>query len=156
LHEVGCTAELRSVRELPDGRYDIDTVGGRRFRLLEIDDSQPYHRAQVEFLDEAAGPDPAGAALRARAAWGRYQQMLGRTTGETAGEQLPADPRLLGYALSCTGLMDLSERQDLLAAADDTARLQQVAVLLHREAGLLAAFRAVPDPSLLRERPSLN
>ena len=32
LHEVGCTAELRQVTELPDGRFDIVTVGRRRFR----------------------------------------------------------------------------------------------------------------------------
>lgn len=156
LHEVGCTAELRSVRELPDGRYDIDTVGGQRFRLLAVDDSLPYHQAQVEFLDELPGADPAGASVQARSAWARYRQTLGQMTGEADDEQLPADPRLLGYALACTGLVDLTDRQQLLAAPDDTARLQQAAALLRREAGLLAALRAVPDPSLLRERPSPN
>jgi hypothetical protein len=156
LHDIGCTAELRSVRELPDGRYDIDTVGGRRFRLLAVDDSLPYHQAQVEFLDERAGSDPVGAALQARLAWQRYQQTLGQMTGEDDDEQLPTEPRLLSYALACTGLVDLSDRHALLAADDDTSRLQQAASLLRREAGLLAALRAVPDPSLLRERPSPN
>jgi len=31
LHEVGCTAEIRQVTELPDGRFDLTTVGRRRF-----------------------------------------------------------------------------------------------------------------------------
>ena len=42
LHSVGCTAELRDVRRLPDGRFDIVTRGCRRFRLLDLDaEAQP-------------------------------------------------------------------------------------------------------------------
>ena len=37
LHEVGCTAELRQVTEHPDGRFDIVTVGRRRFRITGVD-----------------------------------------------------------------------------------------------------------------------
>ena len=37
LHPVGCAAMLRHVRRLPDGRFDIVTRGGRRFRLLDMD-----------------------------------------------------------------------------------------------------------------------
>ena len=43
LHTIGCTAELRDVRRLPDGRYDIVTRGSRRFRLLDLNaESKPY------------------------------------------------------------------------------------------------------------------
>src|SRR3954453_18838831 len=55
LHGVGCTAELRDVPKLPDGRYDIVSRGSRRFRLLDMDtSSKPYLMGSVEFLPDAA------------------------------------------------------------------------------------------------------
>ncbi len=39
LHAIGCTAALREVRRLPDGRFDVLTVGDRRFRLLSVDET---------------------------------------------------------------------------------------------------------------------
>ena len=59
LHEVGCTASLREVRRLPDGRFDVLTVGDRRFRLLTVDaTSAPYLTAEVEWLPDLEGDDP--------------------------------------------------------------------------------------------------
>src|ERR1700749_1711225 len=60
LHEIGCTATLRQVKELEDGRYDIVTVGTERFRLTDLDDSRPYLQGQVDLLSEKTG-DPAAA-----------------------------------------------------------------------------------------------
>src|SRR5260370_37999159 len=50
LHEIGCTAALRQVKELEDGRYDVVTVGTRRLRLAGLADSQPYLQGQVDLL----------------------------------------------------------------------------------------------------------
>ena len=81
LHTVGCTAELRDVRRLPDGRYDIVTRGTRRFQLLDLDaESKPYLMGSVEFLPDAAEADLDGRAAdltrmlsaSARAAHQRY------------------------------------------------------------------------------------
>jgi Lon protease-like protein len=80
LYDVGCTARLQGVRARPDGGYRVVTVGGDRFRLLDVlvgneeDGDPPYLRAEVEWLadeeltqEAAAGRDglvePAGAAL---------------------------------------------------------------------------------------------
>ena len=61
LHEVGCTAELRQVTELADGGFDIVTVGRRRFRIAEVDDSaEPYLTADVEWLPEPGRPGRGG------------------------------------------------------------------------------------------------
>src|SRR3712207_8686675 len=54
---VGCTAVLRVVAPRADGGYRVVTVGGHRFRLLEVlvpedEDDPPYLRARVEWLDE--------------------------------------------------------------------------------------------------------
>jgi uncharacterized protein len=44
LYEVGCTATLRRVDELDDGRFDLVTVGTQRFRLRPAPDLRytPY------------------------------------------------------------------------------------------------------------------
>ncbi|MGH8965588.1 MAG: LON peptidase substrate-binding domain-containing protein, partial [Actinomycetes bacterium] len=64
LHEIGCTAYLRDVDRLPDGRFDIVTRGARRFRLLDVDaDSKPYLMGSVEPLPDAAAGDEAPAEI---------------------------------------------------------------------------------------------
>ncbi len=57
---VGCTAEIvQLVKEYPDGRSDILTVGRRRFRLQAVSDELEYLQGEVEFLaDEDSIPDP--------------------------------------------------------------------------------------------------
>jgi uncharacterized protein len=63
LYDVGCTARLRAVRPQPDGGFRIVTVGGDRFRLLEllVTDDPPYLRAEVEWLtEEEAAAEAAG------------------------------------------------------------------------------------------------
>jgi ATP-dependent Lon protease len=73
LYDIGCTARVQAVRPQPDGGFRIVTVGGERFRLLEVvvADDPPYLQAEVEWLaeeeaaEEAAGDhdgivDPAG------------------------------------------------------------------------------------------------
>ncbi|MCA1655888.1 MAG: LON peptidase substrate-binding domain-containing protein, partial [Pseudonocardiaceae bacterium] len=43
LKPVGCAAILRQAARLPDGRYDIVTLGEQRFKLLRLDhESAPY------------------------------------------------------------------------------------------------------------------
>jgi hypothetical protein len=77
LYDVGCTARVQAVRPQPDGGFRIVTVGGERFRLLDVvvADDPPYLQAEVEWLaeeeaaDEAAGDTdglavPAGCAPR--------------------------------------------------------------------------------------------
>jgi len=59
---VGTTATIRRAGRYPDGRFDILTVGQRRFRLEAVDTvSEPYLVGQVRFLDEPTGPEPEAA-----------------------------------------------------------------------------------------------
>src|ERR1700749_3062102 len=48
LYEIGCTATLRQVDRHEDGRFDIVTVGARRFRLLAVDQTRPYLQGRGE------------------------------------------------------------------------------------------------------------
>src|SRR5580658_10745544 len=61
LNEKGCTATVRRVDELEDGRFDLITAGTQRFRLLALDQPLPY-------LQGETGLPPGDAADRAAAA----------------------------------------------------------------------------------------
>ena len=63
LYDVGCTARLRALRPELDGGFRIVTVGGDRFRLLDVvvGHDPPYLQAEVEWLaEEEAAEEAAG------------------------------------------------------------------------------------------------
>src|ERR1700735_5339812 len=50
---TGCTATVdRVVRQYPDGRMDIVTLGRRRFEITRLNDERPFLRGAVEFFDD--------------------------------------------------------------------------------------------------------
>ncbi|OJF13268.1 LON peptidase substrate-binding domain-containing protein [Couchioplanes caeruleus] len=154
LYDIGCTAELRQVTELPDGRFDVVTVGRRRFRVLSIAaDPHPYLTAEVEWLqDEEPADETAGLlAPRVLAAFRTYLDLL-RPESEVL-DQVPDDPTVLSHLIAATAQLTTDERQELLAAPDTASRLRTELRLLNREAGLLARVRAVPVPLSDLARP---
>jgi Lon protease-like protein len=63
LYDIGCTARLQRVVPQADGGFRIVTVGGDRFRILEVvvGDDPPYLQAEVEWLaEEEAAEEAAG------------------------------------------------------------------------------------------------
>ncbi len=154
LYPVGCTAELRQVTELPDGRFDIMTVGRRRFTINALHQGdEPYLTADVEWLPDES-PDEAAALLapRALAAFRTYLDLL-RPDSEVL-DAVPADPTVLSHLIAATAQLTTDERQLLLAAPDTASRLRTELKLLNREAGLLARVRAVPVPLSDLARPA--
>ncbi|MGI5148631.1 LON peptidase substrate-binding domain-containing protein [Plantactinospora sp. CA-294935] len=148
LHEVGCTAELRQVTELPDGRLDVVTVGRRRFRIARVEEgSAPYLTAEVEWLPEPAGQEQLADLLAPRvlAVFRRYLTLV-RDDPEEISEQLPDDPTVLSHLVAATAALTLTDRQRLLALPDTAGRLSAELRLLNREAALLRQVRAVPVP----------
>jgi uncharacterized protein len=175
LHEVGCTAEVRQVTELPDGRFDLVTVGRRRFRIDRVDpQAAPYLVAEVEWLPEPAGQEEAADLLAPRvlASFRQYLGLIGDSRpgespaeevgegvggGGPSGEQLPEDATVLSHLVAATAALTLDDRQRLLAAPDTATRLRTELRLLARETALLRQVRAVPVPlSELAVPPSSN
>ena len=155
LHAVGCTAELRDVRRLPDGRYDIVTRGARRFRLHELDtESKPYLMGSVEFLPDVeteANLDGHVDELTrmlsasARAAHRRYCATAWKA-GDWAEPAEDTTPATLPHVLAADCLLPMADRQRLLEQTSPTERLRMIRVMLARETGLLTQLRAVPAP----------
>ena len=159
LYEIGCTATLRQVKPLEDGRYDVVTVGTQRFRLAGLDDSKPYLQGQVDLLTEEAG-DEAAAAQAARVVRDGFRAYLGALTERGATQisvpELPEDPVTLSYLVAASIVIDLSDRQALLAAPDALHRLAAERTLLSRELTMLRTLTATPAPDLRNSPYSSN
>jgi Lon protease-like protein len=190
LHDIGCVARLRETTRHADGRFDLVTIGTRRFRLLRADDTLPYYQGEIEELPEQVLPDEpppdqpppdqarpdqarpgqagagrtsAGAAQAAwavqavQAAFREYLNALADRAGAVVRvAEIPDDPVLLSYVVAAGMIIDLPERQALLAAPDGVSRLKAERVLLTRERAMLRLTTSRPAPDLSQERFSPN
>lgn len=155
VHEVGCVAQIRQITEHQDGRFDIVTVGARRFRITGfLPTPHPYPVAGVEFLPEPPADDAANElAPRVLA---RFREYLGELRGGQ-DDQLPQDAVVLSHLVAATSQLTVADRQALLSAVDPAARLRLELKLLARETSLLREIRAVPaNLSQLGPAPTLN
>jgi len=151
LHEIGCTARLREVMRHDDGRFEVVTVGAQRFRLLELDHSRPYLRGEIELLTEETG-DEAAAALAVQAVQRTFREYLDALATEGAAQisvpDLPDEPVPLSYLVAASMIVDLSDRQVLLAEPDAAGRLAAERTLLARETRILRTLTSTPATDL--------
>jgi Lon protease-like protein len=155
LKPIGCAAILRQASRLPDGRFDIVTLGEHRFRLLSVDcEKAPYLMGTVEWLPDAPAMIPGQRAAgdtvmalidSARAAYRRYCQAAWKQ-GDWSEPDDDVDIAALAHLLATDCLLPLEDRQRILEETRPLHRLRLVTQLLSREAGILATLRAVPAP----------
>jgi Lon protease-like protein len=151
LYEIGCTATLRRVEEHEDGRFNLVTVGTRRFRLLALDQTLPYLQGEIEMLAEEV-VDQAAAAPAVRAVQVAFRGYLDALT-EWGGasvkvENLPAEPVLLSFIVAAAMVIDLPDRQALLDEPDALRRLAAERAMLSRETAMLRTTTSRPAPDL--------
>jgi Lon protease-like protein len=149
---IGTFASIIEVEAYEDGRSDLLTVGGRRFRLLEIEaDGKPYLQARIDWLPEEPGPMSDRLAEAARSRCTRYLAELAQLAGRELPEvRFATDPVALSYQIAGRMRLANSERQGLLEAATGAERLRTALRLLRREIVLLGRTRSVPvSPGLL-------
>jgi len=159
LHEIGCIATLNQVNPLEDGRYDIVTIGTQRFRLASLDDAKPYLRGRVDLLAEETG-DEAGAAQAVRVVRDGFRAYLSalaeRGVTQISAPELPGDPVTLSYLVAASMIIELGDRQALLAEPDALHRLTAERALLSRELTMLRTLTATPAPDLRNSPYSSN
>ncbi len=151
LHEIGCTATLREVRQRQDGRFDLVTVGTQRFRLVELVGSRPYLQAEVELLGEDTGEEPAAAAAAQTVQRGflaYLDALAARGVAKVSVPDLPDEPVLLSYLVAASMIIDLPDKQILLAEPDALHRLTAERALLSRETTMLRSLRSAPATQL--------
>ncbi len=125
LTEVGCTATIEGVlKEYPDGRLDIVTLGRRRFEILLVNEEREFLRGAVEFFDDEPGTEPASPSARQTAidAYNALQSMWNNQPLEDAGL---ADP-LVSFRL-VRAIKDLEFRQSILISRSEQERIRKLA-----------------------------
>ncbi len=156
-HRVGCEAVVQQVEQRPDGRYELEAIGRRRFRVGGMDEQRAYLTGDVQFFEEPAGADAEGACLQALTAFESYRSRLSDMQGaEVEVRDLPTQPLTLSYALAAGGLFMMADRQALLEEADVTARLSTLATLLRSETAAMTALPSLPATDVVHTGWSPN
>ena len=124
---TGCTAVIeRVLREYPDGRLDILSVGRRRFEIERINDERAFLRGEVDYFDDEDEALPEDE-FRARAISG-YNELRALTAESPLPVAHTGDPQL-SFRLA-RPIQDLGLRQALLSARSEAERLRQLAEFL--------------------------
>lgn len=151
LNAVGTVTTVRRVRPGPHDTISVFAVGGRRFRVLELDpDAAPYLTAEVGLIDERDGDTPPALADRVAAGFCAVLEALGQPL-----PALPSDPAALSYLVAQATPLELCEQQALLELPSTHARLQAEATILRRERLLITELGAPAQTGPL-QAPSLN
>jgi Lon protease-like protein len=103
-----------------EGRYMLQTVGVRRFRIVEILSEKPYQEALVEWLDEDEGHTPTAQALVSEVLES-VEAMGGKVDRDSDAID---DPITVSHAVAAALPVDLETKQRLLEAMDAQERLE--------------------------------
>ena len=155
---IGCTAEITDTLLLPDGRYNLQTLGRRRFRLVSVrEEIDEYLIGTAEWLDDEE-PEDAADVLSSQAlrALRRYLGLIGANIDISGQEEwnIPADP--LGISMWIAALLAApdAQKQRLLETTSTTERLRMEISLLRRAEVVQRAFTmrsSWPEPNFFDE-----
>ncbi|MEU2993425.1 LON peptidase substrate-binding domain-containing protein [Streptomyces griseoincarnatus] len=157
-HEVGCVADAATIRERPDGTFEVLATGTTRVRLLSVDASGPFLTAELEQLEEDPGEEAGPLAEGVLRAFRQYQKRLAgaRERSLTSDAELPDEPSVVSYLVAAAMMLDTPTRQRLLQAPDTASRLRDELKLLRTETAIIRSLPSLPASELTRAPTSLN
>lgn len=134
---VGCTATVeRTVRRYDDGRFDVETLGRRRFRTLSLDQAKAYLQAEVEFFDDE---ETAAVSMEQRKGvvdlGQRIAEMLRSSLPDLSTEARPS------FVIAQHLPLDLTVKQELLAKRSERERIAALTQHLEELAQRLETVR---------------
>ncbi|MGV9954853.1 LON peptidase substrate-binding domain-containing protein [Streptomyces cellulosae] len=157
-HKVGCVADAATIRERPDGTFEVLATGTTRVRLLSVDASGPFLTAELEPLEEEPGEEAGPLAEGVLRAFRQYQKRLAgaRERSLTSDAELPDEPSVVSYLVAAAMMLDTPTRQRLLQAPDTASRLRDELKLLRTETAIIRSLPSLPASELTRTPTSLN
>ncbi|MGW5969399.1 LON peptidase substrate-binding domain-containing protein [Streptomyces sp. NPDC055186] len=158
LHKVGCAADAATIRERPDGTFEVLATGTTRMRLLSVDASGPFLTAELEPLAEEPGEEAGALAEGVLRAFRQYQKRLAgaRERSLTTGADLPDEPGVVSYLVAAAMMLDTPTKQRLLQAPDTASRLRDELRLLRTETAVIRHLPSLPAADLTRGPTNLN
>ncbi|MEU3076688.1 LON peptidase substrate-binding domain-containing protein [Streptomyces laurentii] len=156
-HEVGCVADAVSIRERPDGGFDVMATGTTRVRLLSVDATGPFLTAEIEDVPEEQGDEAGPLAEGVLRAFRTYQKRLaGARERSLTTSELPDDPSVVSYLVAAATVLDTPAKQRLLQAPDTSSRLREELALLRAETAMLRHLPSLPAVDLTHAPTSPN
>ncbi len=147
--DVGTTARIVQVQELPEGRFNIIGLGGQRFRILHLLQQQPYLVGEVELLSCHQDLPEAMADLVDRVAslFAEYYRLYLALSGQWSRTlAMPQEPSHLSDFVASRLSISLWAKQQLLETLSVRRRLEmEVEILgeaIRELSGRLAAAQA--------------
>lgn len=132
---VGCTAEVREVETLPDGRSNITVLGVSRFRLVDyIDAGEPYLVGDVEFFvdepEDAAATEPLAGEV-----FELFERMAAAAFKMSGGRGRPpevkqTDPEALSFLITAAFNFDNEKKYSLIEMTSTSERLRALHEIL--------------------------
>ncbi|MET3806653.1 Lon protease-like protein [Nakamurella sp. UYEF19] len=159
LYDVGCTAVLQRVEAYQDGRYDVLAIGESRFRLSDVDTSSDLLTGTAQLLKNPSTDLSPALAGKVGRLFTRYLSDLRNAGGirsDDESDELPANPSDLAFFVADGMILDLVDKQALLAAEDTDARLTLELEFLRREVAMVKQFSMRPAVELPRAPYSTN
>ena len=144
---VGTVAHVRDVERLDGGRMNILAQGTERFRVRELDASQPYLVGGVQKIEDAPWRNTVEQARALEMAQDAFQELAEVLTDRLdlrVNVRLASEPSALSFAMAGMLGIEQLERQRLLEVTDTAERFVEMLPLMRT---LVAALRG---PSLRR------
>lgn len=149
---IGTTALLTEVASLPDGRFNISTVGGERFRVRRLSYEEPYLVGHVEALPARHATSPL--AYRyvplLQALLARYLALVDEIVDQEVEIDADADdPASLAYIVAIVYQCQNWRKQEILAIESVPHLLQAEVDLLRTEIPILEQILLLRDQERL-------
>ncbi len=141
---IGTAARIVGVHRYENGSFDLKVVGAERFRIRELDDSQPYLVGRVERLDEEESESiPRETALvhRARECMNEFiTKTLSSDDYRVADIRLPDDAYQLSFLLASLLQAPNRDKQRLLEITNTNERLSAALPMIQAQIDGLETF----------------
>jgi ATP-dependent Lon protease len=137
---VGCVAEVTEVQPLPDGRFNILTIGLIRYRIESyLERGDPYLLAEVSLFEDEAEDEELlkGRAREVTEIFLRIARAVRVLNDERAAlPDLPeTEPERLSFLIAAAVDLEAQLKQELLELRSTAERLERLRDLLTRAVG---------------------
>ncbi|MBV9271416.1 MAG: LON peptidase substrate-binding domain-containing protein [Candidatus Eremiobacteraeota bacterium] len=133
-HQIGSTAEIVEVTQLPFDRYFISTIGRERFRIREIVSREPYLTVEADYIAEDEVDEGELSALvdEVRTLFLEYLDLIIEFTGQQSEADLPDDAQSFSFIIADALQIGDALKQRLLEVESTKQRLTVEGSFLRR------------------------
>jgi len=149
LYEVGTLANILQLLKLPDGTVKVLVEGVERSKILRYQETESFFSAEVEKIDDVFNLSVQEQDVLQRTVINSFDQYV-KLNNKIPPEVLNAlsgidDPSRLADTMAAHMSLKVSDKQNILEAADIEKRLEDLMALMEGEVELLEMEKKIRD-----------